>query len=75
MRGIPRHVACVMDGNGRWAAQRSLPRTEGHRAAEAAVLDVIEAAHTAGVEWIGRGRGGGRGGGVVVSPVVAGGVQ
>ncbi|XVQ82033.1 polyprenyl diphosphate synthase [Microbispora siamensis] len=52
MRGIPRHVACVMDGNGRWAAQRSLPRTAGHRAAEAAVIDVIEAAHTAGVEWL-----------------------
>jgi undecaprenyl diphosphate synthase len=41
-----------MDGNGRWAAQRSLPRTAGHRAAEAAVLDVIEAARTAGVEWL-----------------------
>ncbi|MGI5157590.1 polyprenyl diphosphate synthase [Microbispora sp. CA-102843] len=52
MRGIPRHVACVMDGNGRWAAQRSMPRTAGHRAAEAAVIDVIEAAHTAGVEWL-----------------------
>ncbi|KAB8187730.1 di-trans,poly-cis-decaprenylcistransferase [Microbispora catharanthi] len=45
-------MACVMDGNGRWAAQRALPRTEGHRAAEAAVIDVIEAAHTAGVEWL-----------------------
>ncbi len=33
-RAVPRHVACVMDGNGRWAEQRSLPRTEGHRAAE-----------------------------------------
>ncbi len=41
-----------MDGNGRWAAQRSLPRTAGHQAAEAAVIDVIEAAHTAGVEWL-----------------------
>src|SRR3954452_6208009 len=48
----PRHVACVMDGNGRWAAQRSLPRTAGHRAAEAAVIDVIEAAHAAGVQWL-----------------------
>ncbi|WP_066951751.1 polyprenyl diphosphate synthase [Microtetraspora fusca] len=45
-------MACVMDGNGRWAAQRSLPRTAGHQAAEAAVIDVIEAAHTAGVEWL-----------------------
>jgi undecaprenyl diphosphate synthase len=49
---VPRHVACVMDGNGRWAARRSLPRTSGHRAAEAAVIDVIEAARGAGVEWL-----------------------
>ncbi|MGV9878668.1 polyprenyl diphosphate synthase [Streptomyces sp. NPDC003006] len=49
---VPRHVACVMDGNGRWAAQRSLPRTSGHRAAEATVIDVIEAARAAGVEWL-----------------------
>ncbi|MEU4571468.1 polyprenyl diphosphate synthase [Nonomuraea sp. ATR24] len=49
---LPRHVACVMDGNGRWAAQRSLPRTAGHEAAEAAVMDVIEAARSAGVTWL-----------------------
>ncbi|MFI7356751.1 polyprenyl diphosphate synthase [Streptomyces avidinii] len=49
---VPRHVACVMDGNGRWAAQRSLPRTSGHSAAEATVIDVIEAARAAGVEWL-----------------------
>jgi undecaprenyl diphosphate synthase len=49
---VPRHVACVMDGNGRWAAQRSLPRTSGHRAAETTVIDVIEAARAAGVEWL-----------------------
>ncbi|MFJ6846029.1 polyprenyl diphosphate synthase [Streptomyces griseoluteus] len=51
-REVPRHVACVMDGNGRWATQRSLPRTSGHRAAEATVIDVIEAARTTGVEWL-----------------------
>ncbi|MFI6790669.1 polyprenyl diphosphate synthase [Nonomuraea sp. NPDC050383] len=50
--GLPRHVACVMDGNGRWAAQRSLPRTAGHEAAEAAVIDVIEAARSAGIRWL-----------------------
>uniref|UniRef100_UPI00350E38EF polyprenyl diphosphate synthase n=1 Tax=Nonomuraea pusilla TaxID=46177 RepID=UPI00350E38EF len=50
--GLPRHVACVMDGNGRWAALRSSPRTNGHRAAEAAVIDVIEAAHAAGIPWL-----------------------
>lgn len=49
---VPRHVACVMDGNGRWAAQRSLPRTSGHSAAEATVIEVIEAARAAGVEWL-----------------------
>lgn len=38
---IPRHVAIVMDGNGRWAARRGLPRTAGHQAGEAALLDVI----------------------------------
>ncbi|GAA2549847.1 polyprenyl diphosphate synthase [Streptomyces sp. NPDC058947] len=51
-RAVPRHVACVMDGNGRWAAQRSLPRTAGHRAAETTVIDVIEAARAAGVGWL-----------------------
>ncbi|MYS09731.1 di-trans,poly-cis-decaprenylcistransferase [Streptomyces sp. SID6041] len=49
---VPRHVACVMDGNGRWAAQRDLPRTSGHRAAETTVIDVIEAARSAGVRWL-----------------------
>lgn len=51
-RDVPRHVACVMDGNGRWAAQRSLPRTAGHRAAETTVIDIIEAARSAGVQWL-----------------------
>ncbi|MCP2335405.1 undecaprenyl diphosphate synthase [Actinomadura rupiterrae] len=41
-----------MDGNGRWAEQRHLPRTAGHRAAESAVIDVIEASRTAGVRWL-----------------------
>jgi undecaprenyl diphosphate synthase len=36
---IPRHVACVMDGNGRWATKQGLPRTEGHRAGEEALFD------------------------------------
>ncbi|WP_333740838.1 polyprenyl diphosphate synthase [Streptomyces sp. IBSBF 2806] len=51
-RAVPRHVACVMDGNGRWAQKRSLPRTAGHRAAETTVIDIIEAARTAGVQWL-----------------------
>ncbi|MBB6351114.1 polyprenyl diphosphate synthase [Nonomuraea muscovyensis] len=52
MSGLPGHVACVMDGNGRWAERRSLPRTAGHRAAEAAVIDVIETAYAAGIPWL-----------------------
>jgi undecaprenyl diphosphate synthase len=41
---LPRHVAIIMDGNGRWARQRGLPRVEGHRAAIRAVRDTMEAA-------------------------------
>jgi undecaprenyl diphosphate synthase len=41
-----------MDGNGRWAERRSLPRTSGHLAAETTVIDVIEAARAAGVGWL-----------------------
>ncbi len=46
---LPRHVAIVMDGNGRWANQRGLPRTQGHEAGEAALLDVVAGAVEAGV--------------------------
>lgn len=47
---IPKHIAIVMDGNGRWANQRGLPRVEGHRAGEAALLDVVAGALEAGVK-------------------------
>ncbi len=46
---VPRHVAVVMDGNGRWARARGLPRTRGHEAGEAALLDVIHGAIEVGV--------------------------
>ena len=49
---IPRHVAIVMDGNGRWAQQRGLPRTKGHEAGEAALFDVVEGAIEIGVEAV-----------------------
>jgi undecaprenyl diphosphate synthase len=48
---IPRHVACVMDGNGRWATKRGLPRTEGHRAGEEALLDAATGAVELGIEY------------------------
>jgi undecaprenyl diphosphate synthase len=46
---LPAHVAVIMDGNGRWAAQRHLPRVEGHRAGIAAVRDVVEASARMGI--------------------------
>ena len=46
---VPEHIALVMDGNGRWANQRGLTRTEGHRAGEPALLDVVAGAIEAGV--------------------------
>ena len=46
---VPGHIAVVMDGNGRWANQRGLPRTKGHEAGEAALLDVVAGAIEAGV--------------------------
>ncbi|MFC4584770.1 isoprenyl transferase [Sphaerisporangium corydalis] len=46
---VPRHVAIVMDGNGRWAKARGLPRTEGHKAGEASLFDVIAGAIELGV--------------------------
>jgi undecaprenyl diphosphate synthase len=46
---VPQHVAVIMDGNGRWAAERDLPRWEGHRAGMSAVREVIEGAAEAGV--------------------------
>ncbi|GAB3177977.1 isoprenyl transferase [Nesterenkonia halophila] len=49
---IPGHVAIVMDGNGRWANQRGLPRTEGHRAGEQALMEVIAGAVEAGVSHV-----------------------
>jgi undecaprenyl diphosphate synthase len=49
---VPKHVAIVMDGNGRWAHERGLPRTEGHRAGEAALMDVLHGAMELGVGTI-----------------------
>ena len=47
---LPRHVAIIMDGNGRWAGQRHLPRVEGHRAGIDAVRDVVETSARLGLE-------------------------
>src|SRR6201986_3690225 len=47
---LPAHIAIIMDGNGRWAAQRHLPRVEGHRAGIDAVRDVVETSARRGIE-------------------------
>ena len=49
---LPRHVAVVMDGNGRWANQRGLPRTKGHEMGEAALFDVVAGAIEIGVRYL-----------------------
>ena len=49
---IPRHVAIIMDGNGRWAQDRGLSRIEGHRQGLEAVRAVIRAAHELGIEFV-----------------------
>src|SRR5271156_5826290 len=49
---VPRHVAIIMDGNGRWAAARHLPRIAGHREGARAVRRTIEAAIRQGVSWL-----------------------
>ena len=47
---LPAHVAIIMDGNGRWAAKRHLPRVEGHRAGINSVRDVVEASARLGID-------------------------
>jgi undecaprenyl diphosphate synthase len=49
---LPSHVACVMDGNGRWATARGLKRTEGHAAGEQALFDTVEGALDLGLRWL-----------------------
>jgi len=50
--GVPAHVAIIMDGNGRWASRRGLPRVAGHREGARAVRRTIEAAIRSGVGWL-----------------------
>ena len=49
---VPRHVALVMDGDGRWAKERGLPRTEGHKEGESSLLDVIMGAIELGIPYL-----------------------
>ncbi len=49
---VPRHVAMIMDGNGRWAEARGLKRSQGHEAGERALFDVVEGALEAGIRYL-----------------------
>ncbi len=49
---VPTHVGLILDGNGRWANQRGLPRTAGHLAGEEALFDTVEGALEIGIRWI-----------------------
>ena len=49
---IPKHVAIIMDGNGRWANARGLHRTQGHSNGEPALFDVVHGALDLGIEWL-----------------------
>ncbi len=49
---LPRHVAIIMDGNGRWAGKRFLPRIEGHRAGISSVRETVESAARLGIEFL-----------------------
>ena len=52
MTRVPRHIGLILDGNGRWANMRDLPRTAGHAAGEASLFATIESARELGVEWL-----------------------
>jgi len=49
---VPRHIAIIMDGNGRWARRRGLPRIEGHRQGDTSVGEAIEACRDWGVQYL-----------------------
>ncbi len=51
-RGLPRHVAIIMDGNGRWAVKRGLPRLAGHRRGADKVRDIVDFAANMGIEYL-----------------------
>lgn len=49
---LPRHIAIIMDGNGRWAKERGLPRSEGHRQGSATIENIVEDASDIGIRYL-----------------------
>lgn len=52
MDKLPKHIAIIMDGNGRWAKKRSLPRNFGHKEGVERVIDIVEASHQLGIKYL-----------------------
>ena len=52
MDNIPKHIAIIMDGNGRWAKERNLPRTMGHKAGVETIRRIVKEADRLGVKYI-----------------------
>lgn len=52
LNDVPTHIAAIMDGNGRWATARGLPRTKGHEKGEDALFEAVEGCLDTGVEWL-----------------------
>lgn len=52
MKRLPKHIAIIMDGNGRWAKKRGLPRTMGHRAAVENIKDIVKASSKIGIKYL-----------------------
>ncbi len=52
MNNIPKHIAIIMDGNGRWAKERSLPRTMGHKAGVETIREIVKECNKLGVKYL-----------------------
>lgn len=52
LKNLPEHIAIIMDGNGRWAKRRSLPRTAGHQEGMKRVVDIVEVANDIGIKYL-----------------------
>jgi undecaprenyl diphosphate synthase len=52
MTKVPEHIAIIMDGNGRWATQRNLPRAAGHRAGVENIRRIVQESHTLGIKYL-----------------------
>jgi undecaprenyl diphosphate synthase len=52
IKNLPRHVAIIMDGNGRWARERGLPRIEGHRRGAESVREIVRVSGELGIEYL-----------------------